>query len=489
MRFQVRVLGGTFLSSGILPNKVNFKAFAFMSISSDEINFLIQRYFCECGFDHSLYTFNTESSMDLSQMNGSQIPPGALITLLQKGLLYIQLEKEIQSQHNGQNGVNIQLTLLDAALREGTTLPPSQDKADQDNSDAVVYHFEQSNSITLTGHKKDALCCVWDNTGKYLATGSSDSTAIIWNVSNMDSISSCVIQHKSESDGVNQNQVLSLDWSPDSQCLVTGCSDGTVHLWNNNGEELHCVEIGANKLIHVVRFDPSGTNIIYGGRDSTIGIINAETGEIIKKIESKHNDILDANWKDEITYAAGCNDGYVLMFDPDVNDSKILELTGHSGAVNGVSWSPNGKYLASCSDDKTIRLWHKAGASIVLEGHTSQVYAVKWNSQNLCASASFDNTLRIWDPRNGSCLNVLKSHSMQIYGLSFSNDGEFLVSGSADQSIKVWRVSDGKLLCSFLGTQSIYDVQFDKQFNNIAVCCAGGNIIIVPASNLQLSNE
>lgn len=457
-----------------------------MTISSDEINFLIQRYFCECGFDHSLYTFNIESSIDLSQMNGGQIPPGALITLLQKGLLYAQLEKEIQTQ---QSGIQIQLTLLDAALREGSAAKPRTERVEQDNSDAIIAHIDPSNSATLSVHAKDALCCAWESSGNYIATGAADGAAIIWDVGRLDAVSSCVLRHKSELEEINQNQILSLDWSPDSHYLATGCSDGTVHIWNVNGDEIHYIKIGNNVQIHVVRFDPTGKYVLYGGRDSTLGIISIESGEIIKKIGCKHNDILDTNWKNDIIYAAGCNDGYVLMYDPDMNSSEIMELIGHSGPVNGVAWSPDGRYLASCSDDNTIRFWYKGGASILLEGHTGPVYAVRWSTQSVCASASFDNTIRLWNPRNHECMYVLKGHSMQIYGLSFSYTGEYLVSGSADQSIKVWKVSDGKLIYSFIGTQSIYDIQFDKQANNIVACCVGGNIILIPSTSLPLLGE
>ncbi|KAH0785441.1 F-box-like/WD repeat-containing protein TBL1XR1 [Histomonas meleagridis] len=458
-----------------------------MSISSDEINFLIQRYFYECGFEHSLYTFNAESTTDLSNMNGSQIPPGALITLLQKGLLYIQLEKEIQSQHKGGAAYNAQLTLLDAALREGSVLPRKPEAPSHDSHDSVSIHLDHSNSILLAEHTKDALCCSWSFDSKFLATGSSDNTAIIWDVSNPDSITSCILQHNSSS----PSQVSSLDWSPKALFLATGCSDGTLHIWNSSGEELNSVKSNTDQelqSIHVVKFDPSGERILYGN-DTSIGIVSTESGDILSTITCKHNAILDASWKNESVYAVGCDDGFVLIFDPEVNNGKILEMAGHNETVNGVSWSLNGEFLASCSDDKTIRLW-KDGNSIVLKGHTNPVYAVRWNEKGILASASFDNTLRIWDPQNGTCLHTLQSHTMQIYAICFSPDGELIASGSADQSIKVWRVSDGKLLCTCMGTQGIFDVQMDKLGNYISVCFVGGNVALIPTANLHLgANE
>lgn len=66
-----------------------------MSVSQDEINYLVYRYLQENGFPHSAFIFETESLADATNISGSQIPPGALITLLQKSLQYMKLEKSI----------------------------------------------------------------------------------------------------------------------------------------------------------------------------------------------------------------------------------------------------------------------------------------------------------------------------------------------------------------------------------------------------------
>lgn len=66
-----------------------------MSVSSDEINFLVYRYLLESGFSHSAFTFSLESHVHQSSINGSSVPPGALISVLQKGLQYIEAEASI----------------------------------------------------------------------------------------------------------------------------------------------------------------------------------------------------------------------------------------------------------------------------------------------------------------------------------------------------------------------------------------------------------
>ncbi len=66
-----------------------------MSITSDEVNFLVYRYLLESGFQHSAFTFGLESHIHQTSINGTIIPPGALISIIQKGLQYVEAEVSI----------------------------------------------------------------------------------------------------------------------------------------------------------------------------------------------------------------------------------------------------------------------------------------------------------------------------------------------------------------------------------------------------------
>ena len=457
-----------------------------MSISSDEISFLIQRYFQECGFEHSFYTFNAESQTDLSSISGSQIPPGALITLLQKGLLYIQLEKEINSAGKGVTGfTGSQLSLIDAALREGSVLPPKPEKPAQPANDSPSLQLDVSNSILLEEHTGDVMCCAWSADGRFLATGSSDNSAIVWDMGNPSAVTSVVLQHGATGHGA-QHQVSSLDWSPTANVLVTGCSDGSCHLWDSTGAELHAIADG-KAAIHVVRFDPSGQTFVAGDANSMVVIRTAEGG-VVRSEDLKHGPVLDASWRSETALAVCCEDGTVAIFDTEVDGGAPQALTGHAGTVNGVAWSKSGEILASCGDDKTIRLWQGEEVK-VLRGHANPVYAVRWSVNDVLASSSFDNTVRLWDPQSGECVYVLSGHTMPIYALSFFPDGAIVASGSMDQTIKFWRVSDGQLLVTCVGSQNIFDLQVDKDGNYVVACFDGGNVFAIPTANLPIHGE
>ena len=85
-----------------------------MSFSSDEVNFLVYRYLQESGFDHSAFVFGAESLIAQSNINGALVPPCALTSIIQKGLMYV--EAEISTGEDGTERLIDTLSLIDAVM-------------------------------------------------------------------------------------------------------------------------------------------------------------------------------------------------------------------------------------------------------------------------------------------------------------------------------------------------------------------------------------
>ncbi|XP_020369232.2 WD repeat-containing protein 38 [Rhincodon typus] len=97
----------------------------------------------------------------------------------------------------------------------------------------------------------------------------------------------------------------------------------------------------------------------------------------------------------------------------------------------------------------------------ILEGHKGNVSSIAFSGIGMLASGSWDKTIRVWDPRKGLLIFLLKGHFGRIMALSFSMDSILLVTGSEDETIRMWDCEDGKckkiLMCDldFISTCQI----------------------------------
>lgn len=330
--------------------------------------------------------------------------------------------------------------------------------------------------LVMSMHQGPIFAVRWNRKGNLILSGSADGTAIVWDLGS---------GKTRQQFSLHSDSVLDIDWLTASMseniianCTPSTAADNTLATCSADNS-INILRLGENRPIktlkghtdevNAIRFDPTGTYLASVSDDATARIWNLEAilGSGYLGTSAPH---LVANTS--INGASGPGSGKRSSTTPrptrggsldrmDVDDESSGAAADRSTDSSSALLGEGGNNGAASNANKLCR--H------VLTGHKKDIFAIAWapvtpssaadqSTPHILATASFDNTARIWNADDGTCLRVFQEHTDSVYSVCFSADRRFLVTGGMDHRLLVSSVQTGDIVLAHAGGGGVFDV-------------------------------
>jgi WD40 repeat protein len=272
----------------------------------------------------------------------------------------------------------------------------------------------------------------------------------------------------------------SVSWSPDGQ-LLASTSYNAVTIWDRSGSIIWHSDGTKKPLPHgggfykplgngvlTVIWSPDGKEIATGDGNLDVTIWDAETGSILSQTSYCKDwaEILAWNPVNNRSLAVGChnNGGALLQWNLDTKNLEGTRLVDHGKpiveGINGVSWSNDGKILATGGGDNRINLWTRDGTLMLSVDAGGEVGQVAWSPDGSMLAVASGNNMKLL-ARDGHPITVLKGHSRVVTSVMWNK--QTLVSASYDGTVRLWQIDKG-LVEDPLGTLLVHSCNWLRAY-------------------------
>ncbi|MDI9634315.1 sugar-binding protein [Geitlerinema splendidum] len=408
------------------------------------------------------------------------------------------------------DGTSIRTLENDKAVWSVAFSPDGQ-KLVSGGADNLVKVWSREGALlkTLSGHSAEVLSVAFSPDGSAIASGSSDKTLKLWNQNG--ELMRTYREHR--------GTVRAVAFSPDGRTLASSSADGTVKLWNTHNLLFVGLHNHPDVLWQVVYAPGNADEALIAGISSQEIRLWRSDGVLVKSLPvSAILFYAGAFSPTESTLAIAGASGEILLID--WKSGETTRLTAHRAAVYGLAYSPDGQFLVSAGDDRTLKLWQRDERNEfqlrqTLPAHTGRIWNLAFSPDGqFVATSSLDGTVKLWTwdtpghlaeelhlvlsgngsemwgvaispdsqliaatgrngqlylwNRQGQLIRTLEGDDMGLTRVAFSPDGQFIAAGVLDNTVKLWSV-EGTLLSTLSGhTSGVLSVTFSPDGKTLA---------------------
>lgn len=282
----------------------------------------------------------------------------------------------------------------------------------------------------------------------------------------------------------HEDGVCSVSWSQCGTKLAVGTRSGEVQIWDGN----KCKQINSLKG-HIARVGTlawNGNVLASGSRDRNIFLRDPRVNKnYIEKLAGHRQEVCGLKWSfDEQHLASGGNDNKLLIWSMANEQRPLYRFTQHTAAVKAIAWSPHQHGLLASGGgtaDRCIRFWNTlTSANPNVSGDVSpkplqtidtgsQVCNLLWskNVNEIVSTHGYSlNQIIIWKYPSMTKLATLTGHTYRVLYLANSPDGQTIVTGAGDETLRFWNVFPGSK-CLAKGRNVLGAPVFSSPFSDI----------------------
>jgi WD40 repeat protein/DNA-binding SARP family transcriptional activator len=284
-------------------------------------------------------------------------------------------------------------------------------------------------------------------------------------------------------------RLVGLEFSPDGRSLAGTAARGgawaddldgaSVPVWDLETGELRLVLEGHTDVVSALAFSPDGRRLITGSFDGTASVWDASTGEERRTLRLGELVLGVDVGPDGWTIVSGDGEGRVSVWDGETA-ARQHTLDAHARGYPAVAFGPDGPegMLVTGSDGGLVKVWDLAtGQEVETLRHSGPVQQVVVSADGRrVAASSDDGTVRLWDTARGEELLTLSGHDLIAFGVAFSPDGRLLASSSPDGTVALHLLPVGEFVDLARGrvTRDLTDEEC-RRYPRLTACSRGAD--------------